>query len=343
MNAKLLTLTFLLCAIGCKQGTSGVKQKAISKNFKSETATQGAPKPMERGAGDQTTGGSITSNQTTATTTAPAPTSVSTAPAQPQTQANQTSTNNSLTAQAAATASTSINTGENAAVKESKIEQPVTAAQRSSIGNLDVRNKPTSKSENSAQNNDSENSQAKAKATPVDENSLEAKTEKSLNQSAKEAEKKQGDTRSEAEKQRWMKLVNFVANNGEKSETQLSFIASLKIETSNDSHAPRVASYLSVIGGPLENNTLTFTRVEAVWENWAAAEDGKLTCDQYMFLLSRDGNIAEASHFHFIKEKDDSVSDRKEIEVSKVEAIKKWSELLNAWYKKTESETPEKK
>lgn len=154
-----------------------------------------------------------------------------------------------------------------------------------------------------------------------------------LNKQAEEAEKKE-DTRTPEEKAQWLKLVGFVADHGETSESITGIYMSISDMTAKTRFETHIGNYLSLIGGPDAKGGFNFNRVEAVWENWKVTEEKQLDGEQWLFLLSRDGKVAKYWHYHFLKKMDDTVLIHQGIDTTDEDANKKWDEVRASWYQK---------
>jgi len=184
-------------------------------------------------------------------------------------------------------------------------------------------------------------------ATGISEGSTQAdaqaaaehKAREGLDATARAAEGSANDNRSPADKEKWTRLVDYVADHGESEENNMGFYVSLKDESSQDRSKSRTATYFSVVGGPGEGGHFSYTRVESSSEVWTVTTDGNLRGDQWMFLLSRDGQIAKYWHYHFLETKDGRVLEHKSQPVTLAQAQEKWAPLLAKWMSKVESKS----
>lgn len=163
------------------------------------------------------------------------------------------------------------------------------------------------------------------------------KVRNTLNDLAATAEKKEPVDQSDQEKDLWIKLVDYVADNGEKGESMAGFYVSLSERTAPTRFEKHIANHISVIGGPDGKGHFAFSRVEAVWESWQVTKDDLMEGDQWMFLLSRNGNVAKYWRYHFLKKKNDTVLEHQSLSITEEEANKKWSEMKAQWFKKIQA------
>ena len=354
MNFKILTLTLLFSLTGCNQGKTGLRQKPIPGESENTTVI---PHSMERGPGDRSQGqnanqtspaidsGAQTNTATNSGTnttgaTTPDQNSATTVAQNSSSTTNVTSTTPANTA-AAANVSPAVNSAQTSS-STAKAADP-SEAKGSTIGTLEYRNKSAASTEAPSEEKSAEDNSKPKEIPKINETEVAAQARQKFDKEAAEAENKDDSTRTEDEKKLWIQLVNYVADHGTREESVVGFYISIKDETTANLNAPHVGNYLSVVGGPGENGDFSFTRAEANWENWTATEGEKLDGDQYMFLLSRDGNVAKSWHNHFIKDKDDHILVQKSLPLSKEDADKKWSEVRGFWYKKLQSQLTEKK
>lgn len=96
----------------------------------------------------------------------------------------------------------------------------------------------------------------------------------------------------------------------------------------------RTDNAISVIGGSDAKGNFSFSRLEAVWEKWEVTPENNMSAEQWMFLLSRDGNIARYFRYRLVKTKEDRVITHETLPITAEEAQKKWEELRAGWYKK---------
>ena len=362
MNSKLLALTFLMFSVGCNQGSSGLKQKPIpQKNAPvaiDSNQSKEVPTSMTRGSGSSSDNSPLGQEAQGSGSQVNAPAPVVSGP----NSTTQTTTipNSSSTAQ-----TIKVETGSTASNEKTA---PVTTSQgetkTTSIGSLDVRTGPVkppaeapeAKKEHSEKpeenkagttattaKQDDSTAAKDAVASPIDEKKAASSASQRLDTKAKSAEDSKDDKRTPEEKEHWQNLIDYVADHGETSDSQMGYYVSLKDETSEDRYAPRVANYISIVGGPGDNGSFVYSRAEAVWENWKKNEDGKLDGDQYMFLLSRNGNIAQSWHYHFIKDTDDHVLLHQSLPLTAEAAQAKWDEMRQTWYKKIQGAEAETK
>lgn len=97
-----------------------------------------------------------------------------------------------------------------------------------------------------------------------------------------------------------LKLVEYVADHGETSESITGIYMSVSDMTAKTRFETHIGNYLSLIGGPDAKGGFNFNRVEAVGK-LEVTEEKQLDGEQWMFLLSRDGKVAKYWHYHFLK------------------------------------------
>lgn len=172
---------------------------------------------------------------------------------------------------------------------------------------------------------------------PINTEAKAKEVQQKLDREATAAEGKDTKNITEAEKEKWQQLVDYVADKGVTSESRSGFYVSLSEKTSENRFESHIANHISVVGGPNGKGGFAFTRVEAVWEKWELKNDGLIDGDQWLLLISRDGNIAKFLRYHFIKQKDDRVLTHESIDITADQAAEKWKELRAGWYKRIET------
>ena len=339
MSSKLLVLSVLFLTVGCNQSSSSLKQKPAPVKNKFDMAQV----PVQENA--QLPPPAATPNSTSQPTSVP--------PNNSQTQ-NKPATNTSTSGSnspfsgtksvpSSSTPTTSAAHSDPETTTTAKADAAASASTKvadsssSSLGALDIRTTPdTSATKVGKPARSARQKPATQEGqSPIDEKKVAAQAAARLNQQAQSVENKETG-RSEEEKATWTKFVDYVAEHGESTEARDGFYVTLKHETSPDRMVDRVVNEFSVVGGPDGKGGFAFTRVHVAWENWKVNSESNLEGDQWFFLLSRDGNIAQSWRYHYTKDKADHVLSRPGVDITPEEAQKKWAEIRTAWYKRVD-------
>lgn len=154
-----------------------------------------------------------------------------------------------------------------------------------------------------------------------------------LDSLAQGAEKKTDTTKVDPN-DLWQKLVDVIAETGESQESRMGFYVSRSEFTPENKNEAHVANHISVIGGPKSDGTFGYSRVEASWEDWKMTSEGYWDGDLWMFLISRDGNLAKFWRYNLVKKTNGTVIKHQGSEITQEMADKKWLEIKEMWTKK---------
>jgi hypothetical protein len=182
--------------------------------------------------------------------------------------------------------------------------------------------------------NNPENEESGANNSPIDKDKAAAKVKKQLDDLAIDAENKKPTNTNEDQIKLWEDLISYISEHGKEVASPMGFYFSLEDLSSNNRFEPFTTHAISVVGGRDAKGGIAFTRVEAVWNSYKPDKDGNMDGDQYMFLLSKTGNIARTYHYHFIKDKQDHVLVHESVETTSEDAEKKWNEIREYFFNK---------
>lgn len=132
----------------------------------------------------------------------------------------------------------------------------------------------------------------------------------------------------------WQKLVDVIADSGVSQESRMGFYISRSEFTPENRNEAHIANHISVVGGPKPDGTFGYSRVEASWEDWKITQEGYLDGDLWLFLISRDGNLAKFWRYNLIKKTDGTVIKHQGTDITQEMADKKWLDIKEGWIKK---------
>lgn len=166
---------------------------------------------------------------------------------------------------------------------------------------------------------------------PLNTDEAVQKVQNDLDSLAQSAEKKAEGAKPE---ESWQKLVDVIAETGESQESRMGFYVSRSEFTPENKNEAHVANHISVVGGPKPDGSFGYSRVEASWEDWKITSEGYLDGDLWMFLISRDGNLAKFWRYNLVKKTNGSVIKHQGTDITQEMADKKWQEIKEMWIKK---------
>lgn len=160
---------------------------------------------------------------------------------------------------------------------------------------------------------------------PLNTEQTSKKVQSDLDRIASEAEKK------EKAPEVWQRLVDVIAETGQPEESRMGFYVSLSHFSQPDRTQSHIANHISVVGGPRADGSFQFSRVEASWEDWKVTKEGYLDGELFMFLVSRDGNLAKFWRYQLVKKLDATVIKHQGLDFDSSEASQKWQQIKEAW------------
>ena len=168
---------------------------------------------------------------------------------------------------------------------------------------------------------------------PLNTDEASQRVQNELDAIARGAEKKAEDAKVDPSDS-WQKLVDAIAESGQSQESQMGFYISQSEFTPENRDEAHVANHISVVGGPKPDGTFGYSRVEASWEDWKITQEGYLDGDLWMFLISRDGNLAKFWRYNLVKKTNGTVIKHQGTDITQEMADKKWLEIKEGWIKK---------
>jgi len=175
--------------------------------------------------------------------------------------------------------------------------------------------------------------QGSGAAAPLTSEESAGQVKNRLDSLALSAEKKVEDAKVDPNDS-WQKLVDVIAESGESQESQMGFYVSRSEFVPENKNEAHIANHISIVGGPRPDKTFGFSRVEASWEDWKITREGHLDGDLWMFLVSRDGNLAKFWRYNLVKKTNGSVIKHQGTDINQQMADKKWLDLKEMWIKK---------
>lgn len=141
---------------------------------------------------------------------------------------------------------------------------------------------------------------------------------------------------------KWEALGRKAGELGVDQDTPFGVFRSLTRRSPNDLTKSHLAEHFSAVGGVSLDGTFGAGRYELVWENWTRKEDGNWFLDQWLFLLSPEGEIRMGLHNNFEKREADGIITNYYRFPSDPTAEKaKFLELIQKWFDdSTVTETP---
>lgn len=132
----------------------------------------------------------------------------------------------------------------------------------------------------------------------------------------------------------WEELTAYAANFGVKQDSGRGFYSSLTDSNMTDFMKDHTDRHFSVIGGPDSKGQFQFLRVEGVWETWKVTSDNLVSCDQWQFLVTRDGAVAQIYRKVLVEDANKRVYKHEDVAFTEEEGLKKWVEFKAFWYNK---------
>lgn len=133
---------------------------------------------------------------------------------------------------------------------------------------------------------------------------------------------------------KWNSLVVTSLRKGRAYQLDSGILFSLAHIVPNDESKPRVADYFSTL---LVNNNGQWVPVESgeVHEVWTVGKDGYWHIDQWVYILSLDGQLADVAHNYVVEGNDGRVYDSGSYPTGgprDPEILGQWARQLQDWY-----------
>jgi hypothetical protein len=135
--------------------------------------------------------------------------------------------------------------------------------------------------------------------------------------------------------EKWADLQVHIEKNGELMETQFGDYLSLSDVNPNDRNQPRVANYISLVGGMSQEGKFSTGRLESVWEDWKFDKDNNFRIDQWLFVISVEGQVIGHSRSILVLTQTGQYVRSEYPKTSDEEYKTKWFELEDGWLAKS--------
>ena len=130
----------------------------------------------------------------------------------------------------------------------------------------------------------------------------------------------------------WSKWLDTVVKTGVPSEMPNGIYLTKSRVEPTDTTQSHQSDYFSAVGTFAADGTFTTGHLEVVSETWVIAEDGQRDVDQWLFVVSTEGDLTRTLHMHVVETASNQVLQDDVVPSTADEAMAKWIGQLNSWY-----------
>lgn len=130
----------------------------------------------------------------------------------------------------------------------------------------------------------------------------------------------------------WSRLLNHIEVTGVHTPTYVGDYLSISNVQPNDRTKERTASYISLVGGLLQDGRFVRRRVEVVWENWQFDQEHQFRVDQWLLALDLSGKLIRRSRSVLILTDTGTKTGEENPFTSDTEFQDKWKSIQAEWY-----------
>ncbi len=132
--------------------------------------------------------------------------------------------------------------------------------------------------------------------------------------------------------QAWSNWILAVVATGTPTEMPNGiYLTKARIEPA-DSTKTHQADYFSTVGGFRPDGSFAVDHVEGVSETWTIATDGQRDIDQWLFSVSRDGDLLRTLHMRLVETEEGQVLQDDVVPSTADESMARWIAQLDSWY-----------